>query len=71
MVIEQGPFKDNVEQIQFLNQISVFAHSSQIGESFGNTIAESMAAGLATIILPPLAPPDDVVPCDAALTPAN
>lgn len=46
MVVAYNPFQNDAEQIEFLNKISVFAHSSIIGESFGNTIAESMAAGM-------------------------
>ena len=38
------------EVIQFYNLIEVLAHSSKIGESFGYTIAESMAAGKPVVV---------------------
>jgi len=48
MIVEFNPPIDE-GLIEFIGKISVFAHSSSIGESFGNTIAEAMAAGLPVV----------------------
>ncbi len=48
MIVEFDPPSDE-GVVDFLSKISIFTHSSSIGESFGNTIAEAMAAGLPII----------------------
>lgn len=51
MIVESEP-TDDANLVNFINQISVFAHSSGCGESFGNTLAEAMAAGLPIVTHP-------------------
>jgi len=43
--IFQSPM-DDLGIYDFLNKITVFAHSAWLGESFGNSIAEAMSSGL-------------------------
>ncbi len=45
MIVEHEAPKDS-DLIDFMSKISVLAHSSSLGESFGNVLAESMAARL-------------------------
>ncbi len=45
MVVEFPATSDD-GLLDFMSKISVFTHAATIGESFGNVIAESMAAGL-------------------------
>jgi glycosyltransferase involved in cell wall biosynthesis len=49
MIVELPSPDDDAEILNFLNNITVFTHGSIYGESFGNTIAESMCAGLPVV----------------------
>jgi glycosyltransferase involved in cell wall biosynthesis len=45
-MIKIFPIQSDVGILEFLKQITVFAHSACLGESFGNSIAEAMSSGL-------------------------
>jgi len=52
MVVELPSPENDEDILKFLNKITVFTHGSAVGESFGNTIAEAMSAGIPVITHP-------------------